>query len=196
MWMAAAGEDEEYEELTAILSNIHSFTVHLCSPRNPPTACKPPWRPDIVLSNANQLKQFDNNQLLQMTRIWPTATHVHLLNACQGWNCTEQIFRLRDRRAGGTHQIPFDVVLSRHAFELQDIFQYNQLESRYGKFDMPLFAHAPYSADPQRYYPLADWDAKTIDTLDVHNILRSGPTSPSTRLESDYREARLCLMRR
>lgn len=60
---------------------------------------------------------------------------------------------------------------------------------------MQLFGHLPYAADPKRYYPLQNWEDKSIDYLDVDGVL-GGSDETHTVTPEEYRQAKLCLFDR
>lgn len=80
------------------------------------------------------------------------------------------------------------VTLARHPHELVDILAWNRLDERIKDFRMHLFAHHPFAADPNLYYPNPDWEEKTTAILDLRYPREVGP--------ADYREAKICLLSR
>ena len=60
---------------------------------------------------------------------------------------------------------------------------------------MHLFAHSPFSADPNRYYPHRDWRDKTIDVLDVDGVLSQHVESAKIT-PAQYRSAKICVLSR
>lgn len=65
----------------------------------------------------------------------------------------------------------------------------------YGSFDMQLFGHLPYAADPARFYPENQWEHKTVEYLDVDGVL-STKVRENLPLPEDYRKAKLCVFSR
>lgn len=84
---------------------------------------------------------------------------------------------------------------TRHAFELVEFFEYGKLKAAYGPFDMQLFGHLPYAADPARFYPPNEWKDKNVDYLDVDGIL-DDKAKHNMPLPEDYRNSKLCLFSR
>lgn len=148
------------------------------------------------------------------------TVHVHVLEECAGWNCP-------DNAAIGNGQVSHDFFshcawltfiiadhaspvcpharrvcctltdFTRHAFELYDLFEHHKLEARYSKFEMHLFAHWPWLADPSAYYPLntrPTASERIRRVLDVDGIL--GYHRPVGISPIDYRQAEICLFTR
>lgn len=166
------------------IHNIETFSVSACALQDFPHRCGISGVPDIVFT-ASSLVVSEKQKLAAVRKKWPAATIIQLLSPCEGWNCPEQLAL----SAKGDDKSAADIVLVRHAFEMVDIFDFKKLQSRYGDFRMPLFAHFPYASNAQEYYPVARWQDRTRDLLDLRSV--DAEVSPS-----DLRSAKMCLLSR
>ena len=169
--------------LMTAIHNIENFSVSVCALQDFPCKCGISSVPDIVFI-ASSAVMSDKQRLAVMRKKWPAAIIVQMLPPCKGWDCPEQLALSAKREKSAA-----DIILVRHAFEMVDIFDFKKLQSRYGDFRMPLFAHFPYASNAQEYYPVARWQDRTRDLLDLRSV--DAEVSPS-----DLRSAKMCLLSR
>lgn len=134
-----------------------------------------PLRPDVLVTTGNA----------KPCGLSSRTKHVHILNECIGRNCTRQL----DMQNG-------QISLARHGYEMSDILAWHKLEEDYGAFPMQLFAHLPYSADPDTYFPAKEKPSGVPRILDVDAILGQKQLPNAVPDAAAYRNATFCIFSR
>lgn len=172
------------------------------------------WTTDAVLYLAAEMPA-------DVPPIRKSSFDICILDECPGKNCTASISmasgdvsataikftrQLMSRKPDNLSKVSLlachiailtakHFTMYRHAFELVDFFEYGKLKQVHGTFPMQLFEHLPYAANPKLYYPLQNWEDKSVDYLDVDGVLGDSDKTRTVTPE-EYRQAKLCLFDR